>query len=165
MTIIIIIYYYAGCYLFLSIWLVSKECWFCHKWNLHDRVMISWHGDQAGSTAFSWHDCHSCTLGSKIRDDTLSCLCTLSRAAWRAWKEAGRPTEGPLYEKKCDMRRQVRKWVNYCAALAEREFKGGRRIHGRPSGGQFVVDGKVISNPEHLSAWVYHVHNKHSISP
>lgn len=58
---------------------------------------------------------------TRIHDDTLSRLCALSRAAWRAWNEAGQPTEGSVYEKKCDMRRQVRKRVNYCAALAERK--------------------------------------------
>ena len=33
---------------------------------------------------------------TRWRDDTLSCLCTQSRAARAAWKEAGRPGEGPL---------------------------------------------------------------------
>jgi len=35
----------------------------------------------------------------------------------------------------------------------------------KPHYSKFVVDEKVISNPERLlSAWVYHVDNKHSIN-
>ena len=45
---------------------------------------------------------------TRMRDDTLSRLCAVSRAAWRAWKEAGCPTVGSLYERKCDLRRQLR---------------------------------------------------------
>ena len=57
---------------------------------------------------------------TRWRDDTLSCLCAQSSAARRAWKEAGRPTEGPLYEEKGRLRRAVRRRMRFCAAQAER---------------------------------------------
>ena len=57
---------------------------------------------------------------TRWKDDTLSCLCAQNTAARRAWKEAGRPTEGPLYEKKGRLRQAVRRRVRFCAAQAER---------------------------------------------
>ena len=54
------------------------------------------------------------------RDDILSRLCTQSRAARAAWKEAGAPQEGPLYDEKGRLRRAVRQRVRYCAAKAGR---------------------------------------------
>ena len=41
---------------------------------------------------------------TRWRDETLSCLCAQSCAARKAWKEAGRPTGGPLYEEKGRLR-------------------------------------------------------------
>ena len=57
---------------------------------------------------------------ARWRDDTLSCLCAQSRAARAAWKEAGRPGEGPLFDEKSRLRRAVRKRVRFCAARSER---------------------------------------------
>lgn len=145
------------------------------------RWWYSWHGDQAGSTAFSWHDQEDLATVVLSEDNKPpSCHCALSRAAWKAWKEVGRPTEGPPYEKRCDMRRQVRKQVNYTVQHLQKESS---EVLGRsnswqvtmaglrhPSGGNHTTQslwlmGKVISNPERLlSAWVYHVDNKHSIN-
>ena len=42
---------------------------------------------------------------TKWKDDTLSRLCAQSRAARAAWKEAGCPGEGPVFEEKCRLRR------------------------------------------------------------
>jgi len=107
---------------------------------------------------------------TRWRDDTLSCLCTQSRAARAAWKEAGCPLEGPLYEEKGRLRRAVRRRVRFCAARAER-LRIQRRDRMFASGNRFrfrtprqrkrccklVVDGKVVSNPEVLiGEWVEH---------
>lgn len=99
-----------------------------------------------------------------MRDDTLSRLCALSRAALWAWKEAGRPTVESLHERKCDLRRQVRRQVNCCAALAKRKhvqrreklFKSGDEgkfktpFKQRSHCSKLLVGGKMISNPEEL---------------
>ena len=63
---------------------------------------------------------------AKWRDDTLSHLCAQSRAARAAWKEAGRPGEGPLFDEKCRLHRAVRKRLRFCAARSERV-----RVHRR----------------------------------
>ena len=54
-----------------------------------------------------------------MRDDTLSCLCSQSRAARLAWQQAGCPGEGLLFEEKSRIRRAVRRRVRFCAARAE----------------------------------------------
>ena len=54
------------------------------------------------------------------KDDTLTVLCAQSQSAWRAWKEAGCPSEGSLFEEKCRLRRAVKRRVRFCAAKAER---------------------------------------------
>ena len=41
-------------------------------------------------------------------------------AAQTAWKNAGCPTEGPLYEEKGGLHQVVRRRVHFCAAWAER---------------------------------------------
>jgi len=107
---------------------------------------------------------------TRWRDDTLSCLYTQSRAARAAWKEAGCPLEGPLYEEKGRLRRAVRRRVRFCAARAER-LRIQRRDRMFASGNRFrfrtprrrkrccklVVDGKVVSDPEVLiGEWVEH---------
>ena len=50
-------------------------------------------------------------------------VCTEQKAC-KSWKDAGSPTEGPLYDEKCHLCRAVRKRVRFCAAQAET-----RRIH------------------------------------
>ena len=47
----------------------------------------------------------------KWRDDTFSCSCTQSQRARTTWKNAGSPTEGPLFETNNRLRRAVRKRV------------------------------------------------------
>ena len=56
---------------------------------------------------------------STYRDNMLSCLCAQSRAAHKAWREAGCPSDGPLYEEKGQLRRAVRRKVRFCAAAVE----------------------------------------------
>ena len=40
----------------------------------------------------------------KLKDDTLSCLCAESRVAHSAWKQAGCPGKGALFEEKSRLR-------------------------------------------------------------
>ena len=54
------------------------------------------------------------------KDDTLTALCAQSRSARRAWKNAGCPSEGSVFEEKGRLRRAVRRRVIFCAAKAER---------------------------------------------
>ena len=56
----------------------------------------------------------------KWRDDILSGLCAKSRLARAAWKDAGCPPDGPLYEEKCRSRRAMRTRIRWCAAKSER---------------------------------------------
>ena len=60
------------------------------------------------------------------RDSTLTALCAKSRIARKVWREAGSPSNGPLYDEKCHLHRAVRKRVRFCAAQAE-----NRRIQRR----------------------------------
>ena len=57
----------------------------------------------------------------------------------RAWREAGCPGDGVLYDQKILMRRAVRKCVRVCAAKAER-----MRIHRRER--LFTSISKPLSN-------------------
>ena len=97
------------------------------------------------------------------KDDTLTALCAQSRSAHRAWKDAGCPSEGLLFEEKGRLRRAVRRRViRFCAAKAERMriqrrdkvFVAGARSRFRLSGrknnrcSKLNVDGKVISSPQ-----------------
>ena len=58
--------------------------------------------------------------GRKWRDDVLSGLCAKSRQAHAAWKSAGCPPAGLLYEEKNRLRCAVRKRIRWCAAKSER---------------------------------------------
>ena len=105
---------------------------------------------------------------SKWKDDILSRLCAQSSAARKAWKLAGTPSEGPLFEEKGRLRRAVRQRVRFCAARAERQriqrrdrlFAVGDRNRFRaPKGRQneckLVVNGKIVKDPELLlDEWV-----------
>ena len=57
----------------------------------------------------------------KWRDDILSCLCAKSRQVRLAWKSAGCPREGPLFDEKSRLQSAVRKRVRWCAVRAERQ--------------------------------------------
>ena len=52
-------------------------------------------------------------------DSTLTTVCSESRQVRNAWKKAGTPAEGPIYDEKCRLRRAVRKRIRFCAAQAE----------------------------------------------
>ena len=106
----------------------------------------------------------------RMKDDILSRLCCQSRAAWRAWKEAGSPREGPLFEQKNQLRREVRTRVNYCSAMVERRRVQRREMFRSQDSSRFRVpgkqrsrcsklrvDGRLLSDPEELlTAWSSH---------
>ena len=62
--------------------------------------------------------CHSKTFSFK--DKVLAQLSTKSKFVWDAWKDSGKPQDGPLYKAKCLARREVKKRVKFCAAMEER---------------------------------------------
>ena len=55
-----------------------------------------------------------------FKDSTLKQICDKSKGAWKAWVDADRPPDGPLYDSKNDWRCEVKKRVNLCAAMDER---------------------------------------------
>ena len=55
------------------------------------------------------------------KDTTLTSLGAKSRLAHQAWREAGSPADGTLYNEKCQLRRAVRKRVRFCAAQDENQ--------------------------------------------
>ena len=56
-----------------------------------------------------------------FQDRTLSALSTQCRNAWIRWNEAGRPTNGSLYEVKNKLRQELRKRIKIPAAINERK--------------------------------------------
>ena len=62
-----------------------------------------------------------CGKSKRYTDNTLKQLCRESAQARRAWRDAGRPENGPLYEEKLRLRRAVRRRIRACAAKAERK--------------------------------------------
>ena len=55
------------------------------------------------------------------KDQTLSRLASLKKAAWDRWSANGRPKEGPLYDAKINTRAEFRKRMRVCAANSERK--------------------------------------------
>ena len=58
--------------------------------------------------------------GRFLKDCTLKQMTVKSKVIWKAWSDAGRPSEGPLHDSKLFCRREVRKRINVCATMAER---------------------------------------------
>ena len=56
----------------------------------------------------------------KWRGDALTCLCAQSQKVCIAWKNAGNPDKGTLFEEKNRLQRAERKRVRWCAAKSER---------------------------------------------
>ena len=111
-------------------------------------------------------------FNQRWKDDTLTALCAQSRSAHRAWKDAGCPSEGSLFEEKGRLRGAVRRRVIFCAAKAERMriqrrdkmFTAGAKSQtawqkcNRCS--KLIVDGDVISSPQSLmEVWAHHFSN------
>ena len=55
------------------------------------------------------------------KDQTLSRLAFLKKAAWDKWCANGRPKEGPLYEAKINTRADFRRRMRICEANSERK--------------------------------------------
>ena len=106
-----------------------------------------------------------------FRDATLKQICDKSKVAWKAWVDAGRPPDGPLYDSKNHWRREVKKRVHLCAAMEERKrvrrreelFRSGSRHrfrapHKRKSRcSKLKVGNDLISNKEDLlHIWADH---------
>ena len=102
------------------------------------------------------------------RDSTLTALCAKSRIARKVWREAGSPSNGPLYDEKCHLRRAVRKRVRFCAAQAEnRRIQRRDRLFSSGDKGRFrlpqrkkkvhtklLIDGEIIEGTQSLlDAW------------
>ena len=71
-----------------------------------------------------------------FKDPTLKQICDKSKRAWKAWVDADRPPDGPLYDSKNHWRRRVSKRVNFCAVMnverwcvrmRENMFRSGER--------------------------------------
>ena len=105
------------------------------------------------------------------RDSTLTALCAKSRIARKVWREADSPSNGPLYDEKCHLRRAVRKRVRFCAAQAEnrriqrrdRLFSSGDKGHFRlpqrkkKVHTKLLSDGEIIEGTQSLlDAWSQH---------
>ena len=55
-----------------------------------------------------------------FKNQELSRLAAHKKVAWDKWSSSGRPQAGPLYEEKNKSRREFRRRLNICAAIAER---------------------------------------------
>ena len=109
----------------------------------------------------------------KWKDATLSALCAQSRAARQTWKENGCPIEGPLYDEKSRLRREIRR-LRYCAAQAENRrllrsdkmFASSHpcrfRLPGRSKNtcSRLNVNDTIVTDPQCLlEAWATHFSN------
>ena len=57
---------------------------------------------------------------TRWKDEVLSRLYAQSWADPCAWRDAGSPTAGPLFEEKGRLHRAVKIRIQFCAAMAER---------------------------------------------
>ena len=55
-----------------------------------------------------------------FRDQQLKHLCKINKAAWRAWRDTGRPKSGELFEKKKAAKKEVRNKINELKARKDR---------------------------------------------
>ena len=108
----------------------------------------------------------------RFKDRTLSQLCAKSKEAWNIWCANGKPSNGPLYEEKCAMRKVVRK---LCSSMEERKqiqkrehlfrinsnvrFKRPQK-RGRSRCTRLRVNNTLISEPAYLlEVWSNHFCN------
>ena len=106
-----------------------------------------------------------------FKDSTLKQICDKSKGARKAWVDAGRQPDGPLYDSKNDWRREVKKQVNLCAAMDEwrrvrrREnlFRSGARNRScapnkrKPRCSKLKVGNNLVTNKEDLLCiWADH---------
>ena len=106
-----------------------------------------------------------------FKDDHLSCLCKESKAAWRRWRDAGRPHSGDLLTEKIASKKKVQSRLNLLKARkdrldsakideqfrekAENRFKPPRSACATTS--RLESNGTIIENEsEILSVWAKH---------
>ena len=108
----------------------------------------------------------------RFKDRILSQLCAKSKEARETWYKEGKPPNGPLYDAKCNMRREVRQRTKFCAAMEERRsvqrrenlFRTNAHLRfripqkrGKSQCARLRVDGAIISDPSDLlDAWTHH---------
>ena len=113
-----------------------------------------------------------CKQGQRnyFNDQELRQLCKTSKASWSEWRNAGRPVNGPLLEKKNADKRNVRAKLNLLRAQKDRaqtesidkmfKRKHRNRFHApkqSPSGTRLLVDGNVVTSPAEVSTtWATH---------
>lgn len=79
----------------------------------------------------------------KYTDRILKQLCSESAVARKTWRDAGRPLEGDIYEKKLRLRRAVRRRVRLCTAMSERKrIRRRERLFAEKHGSRFKVSRK-----------------------
>ena len=108
------------------------------------------------------------------KDSTLNTLCSKSRLAHKAWREAGSPADGALYDEKCRLRRAVRKRLRFCAAQAENRrvqkrdhlFASNHKNHFRHPHNKrkihtkLLIDDEIVEDKQPLlDAWSCHFQN------
>ena len=101
----------------------------------------------------------------------LKSLSIKCKHAWKKWKKAGCPSQGPSYEEKKSLSRETKKCANECRAAQERKCwkqremlfksKDARRFKtpsNQPSlGERLMYEGKIISDlPTIQSCWINH---------
>ena len=74
-----------------------------------------------------------CPKRQRWKNSTLTNLCSKSKLACKAWREAGSPVEGPLYDEECRVHRAVRKRIRFCAGQAENQRAQRETIRLPPS--------------------------------
>ena len=96
---------------------------------------------------------------SYVKDKQLKNLCKISKAAWNMWRDAGRPSSGPLAEEKKHSKKNVRQFVAAARARQVRStiqkrdqmFKGNHPSRFKTSGPKttctkLIVDGQSITD-------------------
>ncbi len=105
-----------------------------------------------------------------IHDESLAVKCRKSKAAWKRWRNAGRPQSGLLYDSMKSSKRDVKQYVNICRVRDERTriqqrdtmlknkeagfFRVPRK---RVECQKLLVDGSPVTNQSDLlHAWCNH---------
>ena len=106
-----------------------------------------------------------------FRDQQLKHLCKINKAAWRAWRDTGRPKSGELFKKKNAAKKEVRNKINELKARKDRlqaesmDKKFSERAksrfctpyEGKPCGSRLLLDGKLsTSKDDIIAAWASH---------
>ena len=105
-----------------------------------------------------------------FNDEQLGQLCKASKKSWSEWSMAGRPVDGPLFERKNADKKNVRNKLNQLQARKERQNaelldkmfkkKDRRRFNTpkqSPSGTRLLIDDTVVSDPSEVSTeWAAH---------